>query len=83
MKRVAHLYVLGPGTRCQLSLDLEFSKLSEVVGVLDAPRAQPVPDGKGDVVLVADVQDFVPITYVVGKEKAFEPNFQPADIAHD
>lgn len=76
IKWVAHLYVLGPGTRCQLTLDLKFSELGEVVGILDTPRAQSVPNGKGDVVLVANVENFVPITaHGLGIEKRFEVNF--------
>lgn len=82
IKRVAHLYVLRPGTRCQLTLDLEFSELSEVIGVLDTPGAQPVPNGKGDVVLVADVQDFVPITVRGRQRRGFETNYEPGRGHH-
>lgn len=39
--------------------------MSEVVGVLDAPRAQAVADGKRDIVLIADVEDVVPVTRVI------------------
>lgn len=76
-ERVAYLYVLGPSTRCQLTLNLEFSELSEVVRVLDTPRPQSVPDGKGHVVLVADVQDFVPASTGREARHGFNLNFAP------
>eukprot|EP00968_Pinguiococcus_pyrenoidosus_P014072 scaffold1280_cov246-Pinguiococcus_pyrenoidosus.AAC.14 len=58
---VHHLHVLLPRPLGELPLHLELSELSFVVGVLDAARAQSVSDGQADVVLVADVEDVVPV----------------------
>jgi hypothetical protein len=36
---------------------------------VDAPRAQPVPDAEGHVVLPADVQDVIPVLIAVTVKK--------------
>mmetsp|Transcript_11094 Transcript_11094/g.18065 ORF Transcript_11094/g.18065 Transcript_11094/m.18065 type:complete len:505 (-) Transcript_11094:186-1700(-) len=58
---VHHLHVLLPGAQGELALHLELGELRLVVGVVDGPRPEAVADAQRDVVLVADVQDLVPV----------------------
>mmetsp|Transcript_3680 Transcript_3680/g.11576 ORF Transcript_3680/g.11576 Transcript_3680/m.11576 type:complete len:201 (+) Transcript_3680:480-1082(+) len=58
---VHDLYVPLPGASSKFPLHPQLRELRLVVGVADAARAQAVPDAQGDVVLVADLQDFVPV----------------------
>mmetsp|Transcript_19197 Transcript_19197/g.27998 ORF Transcript_19197/g.27998 Transcript_19197/m.27998 type:complete len:333 (-) Transcript_19197:631-1629(-) len=62
---VHDLDVLLPRTQGELSLSFELGKLRFIVGIPDGSGAESITDGKGDIVLGADVEDFVPM--LVGK----------------
>mmetsp|Transcript_44052 Transcript_44052/g.82364 ORF Transcript_44052/g.82364 Transcript_44052/m.82364 type:complete len:541 (-) Transcript_44052:47-1669(-) len=58
---IHHLDALGPGPLRQLTLDLKLAKLGFVIGILDAARTKAVTNAQGHVVLLADVQDVIPV----------------------
>lgn len=58
---IHHLHILLPGPTSKLTLRHEFGKLSFVIGIIDRSRTQPISNRKGNVVLSANVKNFVPM----------------------
>mmetsp|Transcript_2080 Transcript_2080/g.3616 ORF Transcript_2080/g.3616 Transcript_2080/m.3616 type:complete len:280 (-) Transcript_2080:999-1838(-) len=58
---VHYLNALLPGSHGQITLDLEFTELGLIIGILDTARTESIPDAQGHIILLANVQDVIPV----------------------
>mmetsp|Transcript_10666 Transcript_10666/g.13839 ORF Transcript_10666/g.13839 Transcript_10666/m.13839 type:complete len:295 (-) Transcript_10666:1007-1891(-) len=58
---VHDLNILFPSTFGEFTLDLEFSKLSFIISIIDRSWSEPITYGKSYIVFVADVKDVIPV----------------------
>mmetsp|Transcript_28442 Transcript_28442/g.60315 ORF Transcript_28442/g.60315 Transcript_28442/m.60315 type:complete len:519 (+) Transcript_28442:678-2234(+) len=82
---VHDLYIPLPSAAREVALHLQLPELGFIIGIANATGAQAVPDAERDIILIADVQDVIPmlIGEVLGARGDAELGVDRTTAAHN